>query len=126
MTSLRDISAGLIGKPKDTAPNTTDRYGRVGGRAPSRSCQARRDGRGHAPHGDATMKFVFLFACASFVCQSQPAKPGDGQYYETRDACMWVGKSYALRNRISLGTWDLICVERERPEIGDERVSGEK
>jgi hypothetical protein len=62
------------------------------------------------------MKWVFVFPCAAFICTGQPAKPGDGAYYETQKVCESAAKNYARRHRIKLGIYEPACVERAEPK----------
>jgi hypothetical protein len=57
--------------------------------------------------------WVFVFACAAFFCHGA-AKPGNGEYYAAKAACIRAALVYAKRHRIGTGHWEVACVERER------------
>ncbi len=61
------------------------------------------------------MSWVFLFTCAAFICHGQPPKPGDGQYYESRYACLHAALPYAILHDIKLSAWEPHCTQREQP-----------
>lgn len=62
-----------------------------------------------------TPEYVFLFACAVFACDLR-TMPGDGAHYDSKDTCTQAARSYALRRRIRLNRWEIVCVPRERAQ----------
>lgn len=58
--------------------------------------------------------WVFIFACAAYVCHEHPSRAGDGRYYETKAECVVAAKAFAAK-RLYPRIWEIACTERPRP-----------
>ena len=63
-----------------------------------------------------TTGYIFLFVCIAFACRGAAGMPGDGAYYDTKAECHQAARTYAKQQKISLGRWEIVCTERERPQ----------
>ena len=62
------------------------------------------------------MKWVFVYLCSAFVCHGQPPKPGDGEFYESKRACLRAAAPFAILHGIKIGPWEVHCTQRSEPK----------